>query len=174
MSETPSLLGRDRIIAALRLLGERLQDRGVEAHIYVVGGAAMALCFARDRVTRDIDAVFEPKAQVYEVARALAPELGLTDDWLNDAAKGFVPGADPSALPVFTAPGVEVTSASAQTLLAMKLLASRVEQDTDDIVALAGILGLTTSEEILAVALARYPADLMPPRARFLVESLFS
>jgi hypothetical protein len=34
--------------------------------------------------------------------------------------------------------------------------------------------GLTTSEEILAVALARYPADLMPPRARFLVESLFS
>lgn len=167
------LLSRDTIAKALELLGARLAAKGIEARIYVVGGAAMALAFARDRVTRDIDAVFEPKMQVYQVARELAPELGLPEDWLNDAAKGFVPGTDPAALPVFTAPGVEVTAASAETLLAMKVLAGRVEQDTDDIVALAQILGLTTSEEVLDVALARYPADLLPARSRFLVESVF-
>lgn len=37
--------------------------------MYVVGGAAIALAFDERRATRDIDAVFEPKASIYDEAR---------------------------------------------------------------------------------------------------------
>lgn len=42
--------------------------------MYVVGEAAIALAFDERRATRDIDAVFEPKATVYEVAAEMAAE----------------------------------------------------------------------------------------------------
>jgi hypothetical protein len=124
-------------------------------------------------MTRDIDAVFEPKSVVHSAAHNVAERLGLPDDWLNDAVKGFVPGTDPDALPIFDRPGLSVSAASARFLLAMKLRAARVEQDSDDIRFLANLLGLHTAAEVMAVAEQRYDIRELPPRARFLVEELF-
>ncbi len=45
--------------------------------MYVVGGAAIALAFDERRATRDIDAVFEPKAAVYEAADVVARDRGV-------------------------------------------------------------------------------------------------
>ncbi len=53
-------------------LGERLVGRGIEAEIYVVGGAAMMLAYDRTRVTRDIDAVGVPQEEVDAEAAAMA------------------------------------------------------------------------------------------------------
>ena len=64
-----------------------------------------------------------------------------------------------------------MTAASARFLLGMKLLAARVERDTDDIVTLARLLGLTTASEVLAAVTDMYPASLIP--VRYLVEELF-
>ena len=133
----------------------------------------IALAFDARRSTRDIDAVFEPKSEVDSAAREVADRLELPDEWLNDAVKGFIPGTDPDALPVFDRPGLAVTSASARFLLAMKLRAARVEQDVEDIRFLAYVLGLGSAGEVLAVATERYSANDLPPRARFLVEELF-
>ena len=141
--------------------------------MFVVGGAALALAFNARRTTRDIDAVFEPKSEVYSAALKVADRLGLPDDWLNDAVKGFVPGTDPDALPIFDRPGLSVSAASARFLLAMKLRAARVELDADDIGFLASLLGLKTPSEVLAVATQRFDARELPPRARFLVEQMF-
>jgi hypothetical protein len=66
------LFDADRIVELLTELGARLHRRGIEARIFIVGGAAMALAYNRTRVTRDIDAVFEPKTVVYDEARAMA------------------------------------------------------------------------------------------------------
>jgi hypothetical protein len=52
---------RARLITALQALGDEFTTRGVRGQIFVVGGAAMALSYSTRRVTRDIDAVFEPK-----------------------------------------------------------------------------------------------------------------
>lgn len=57
----------------------------------------MALAYRTRRVTRDVAAVFEPKAAVYDAARRVAQPRGLDDDWLDDAVKGFLPGPDPDA-----------------------------------------------------------------------------
>lgn len=49
--------------------------------MFIVGGAAMALAYSNRRITKDIDAVFEPKAMIYESAAKVAEQLGLPDDW---------------------------------------------------------------------------------------------
>ena len=167
------MFDRDTALQALDELASVLAARGVEGRVFVVGGAAMALAFDARRMTRDIDAVFEPKSSIYDATREVAERLGLPDDWLNDAVKGFVPGTDPDALPVFERPGLSVAAASARFLLAMKLRAARVEQDADDIRFLANLLGLHTADAVLQVAAERYDVDELPPRARFLVEEIF-
>jgi hypothetical protein len=168
------VLDRVAALQALEELASVLHARGIQGRMFVVGGAALALAFNSRRATRDIDAVFEPKSEVYSAAHEVADRLSLPDDWLNDAVKGFIPGTDPEAIPVFERPGLSVTAASARFLLAMKLRAARVELDADDIRFLADLLGLKTADAVLAIATQRYDARHLPPRARFLVDELFS
>ena len=77
MTPEDPLLDRSAIEDAFRRLGGRLARRGIVADIYVSGGAAMALAYDARRVTRDIDAVFQPHGIVLEEARAVAEELDL-------------------------------------------------------------------------------------------------
>ncbi|MDT5024731.1 MAG: hypothetical protein QOE61_1157 [Micromonosporaceae bacterium] len=69
------LMGRADLERAFTALGERLARRGVVADLFVVGGAAMALAYDADRVTRDVDAMFVPHGVVVEESRAVAEEL---------------------------------------------------------------------------------------------------
>jgi hypothetical protein len=167
------MLDRGAALSALKELASVLESRGIAGRMFVVGGAALALALNARRTTLDIDAVFEPKSEVYSAAREVADRLNLPDDWLNDAVKSYIPGTDPDALPIFDRPGLTVSAASARFLLAMKLRAARVELDVDDIRFLANLLGLHSAEEVLQVATERYDADDLPPRAKFLVQELF-
>jgi len=166
-------MNREQIIDALTSLAEELDSQGVSAQMYVVGGAAIALAFDERRSTRDIDAVFEPKAVVYEAAARLAERSGLAPDWLNDAVKGFLSGEDPAASPVLELPGLSVLAASPRTLLAMKVLAHRPGEDDEDVRLLAAHLGFERAEEVLAVAEQTY-GERLDPAARFFVEEIFS
>ena len=94
--------------------------RGLIADVYVFGGAAMALAYDARRATRDIDAVFEPHGVVLQEARVVAEELGLPPWWLNEQASSYVAaGGDPTAPRVFDHPGLRVSAASPEHLLAM-------------------------------------------------------
>jgi len=163
---------RGDIVDLLTDLGGRLAARGIEGEMYVVGGAAIALAFDERRSTRDIDAVFEPKAVIYEVAEQLAEQRGLPAGWLNDAVKGFLTGADPYAPLVLEVDGLRVSTASPRILLAMKILAHRVGEDEEDVRLLARELGLDDAAGVLAVAEAVY-GDRLEAAARFFVEQLF-
>jgi len=164
---------RDEILAALSALAAELSQRGVSAEMYVVGGAAIALAFDERRSTRDIDAVFEPKAVVYEAAAVVAEQRDLPAGWLNDAVKGFLAGPDPAAAPILDLPGLRCLTASPETLLALKVLAHRVGEDEDDLRLLAAELDLTDAEAVLAVA-ERTFGDRLDPAARFFVEQVFA
>ncbi|MGC1852555.1 MAG: DUF6036 family nucleotidyltransferase [Solirubrobacterales bacterium] len=165
-------MDRDEIVKALTALAHELEGRGVSAEMYVVGGAAIALAFDERRATHDIDAVFEPKAVVYDAAAVVAERLELPGGWLNDAVKGFLAGSDPAAAPVLDLPGLRCLTASPEVLLALKVLAHRVGEDEADLRLLAAELGLTRAEEVLAVAERTY-GDRLDPAARFFVEQLF-
>src|SRR3954447_24788646 len=162
-------MDREEIVALLTELGATLHGRGVDGEMYVVGGAAIALAYDPRRSTRDIDAVFEPKLAIYEVAREIAERFGLPAGWLNDAVKGFLAGEDPEASPILDVPGLRCMAASPRMLLALKVLAHRAGEDEDDVLLLAGALGLSTSGEVLAVAEDVF-ADRLQPAARFFVE----
>lgn len=127
------LFDRARIQDLFRRLGERLQQRGVVGDVYVIGGAAMALAYDARRATRDIDAVFLPHGIVLEEAHRLAAEIGLPQWWLNMQASAYVaPGGDPEAPLSFDHPGLRVSTASPEHLLAMKAIAAR-RRDADDL-----------------------------------------
>jgi hypothetical protein len=164
------LLNRAAIEDAFRRLGERLVRRGVVADLYVFGGAAMALAYDARRATRDIDAVFQPHGIVLDEANAVADELGLPRWWLNEQASVYVaPGGDPAARRIFDHPGLRVSAASPEHLLAMKVLAAR-RRDGDDIRFLIKHLGLSSVEEILALCGEVFPDEDVPERARLIVE----
>ena len=55
------MLGAGEITRLLSLLAAELAGDGHTAELFMVGGAAMALAYDRERVTRDLDVVFEPK-----------------------------------------------------------------------------------------------------------------
>jgi hypothetical protein len=80
-------MDRAEIVEALTAVGESLERRGLRGEMYLVGGAAIALAYDSRRATRDIDAVFEPKAAIYEAAAEVAERSGLPPGWLNDLSR---------------------------------------------------------------------------------------
>lgn len=165
-------MDRAQIQTALIALAHVLHERGITGEMYVVGGAAIALAYSDQRATRDVDAIFEPKMEIYAAAENVANQLGLPANWLNDAVKGFL-SPDPDATTIFDMPGLRCMVASPRILLALKVLAHRVGEDEDDIRTLAASIGATTSSEVLAIAEETF-ADRLTPAARFFVEELFS
>lgn len=163
---------RAAIVAALQELGDELTRQGVRGEIFIVGGAAMALAYSTRRVTKDIDAVFEPKAVIYQAAVRVAERLGLPDDWLNDAVKCFLPREDEDARPVPDVHGIEITTASPRYLLAMKLMAMRIGEDDEDIEVLLQQAGIHTVDEALALLKHMYPYREPLPKTRFFLEEL--
>jgi hypothetical protein len=174
VSNTEPLLDRAAIEDAFRRLGERLARRGLIADIYVIGGAAMALAYDARRSTRDIDAVFEPHGIVQDEARALARDLGLPPWWLNEQASVYVaPGGDPAARRVFDHPGLRVSAASPEHLLAMKVLAAR-RRDAGDIRFLVQHLHLNSAKDVLSLCSEIFPDEPVPDRARLVLEDVFA
>ncbi len=165
-------MDRETILKALRALARVLEARGIQGEMFLVGGAAIAVAYNARRATRDVDAIFEPKQAIYEAARIVAEEMGLPDNWLNDAVKLFLRGHDPHPLPVLDEPGLRVFSASPRYLLALKLLAGRRE-DEADIRLLIDQLGIRTIDEALQVVLSVYPESQILPRTQFLLEEIF-
>ena len=165
---------RARIVAALEALGQELTAAGIHGQVFIVGGAAMALAYSTRRVTRDIDGVFEPKAAIYEAAGRVAERLELPEDWLNDGVKGFLPGADRDAVPLPEVEGIEVTTASARYLLAMKLLAMRFGEDDDDIAILLRQTGISSPDAALDLFARMYPDREPPLRTRLFLEEILS
>lgn len=167
------LLDRARITALFRQLGERLQRRGVVGDIYVIGGAAMALAYDARRATRDIDAVFLPHGIVLEEALALAAELDLPRWWLDEQASAYIaPGGDPEAPLSFDHPGLRVTTASPEHLLAMKMMAAR-RRDIEDLRLLVAQLGLTSPAQVIEVCARVFPDEPLRDRARLVLADLF-
>ncbi len=167
-----ALLTRDLIEAALTMLDAELGRAGQRASVHLVGGAVMCLVFHARESTRDVDAWFDAPGAVRAAAARVAEALQLPEDWLNDAAKGFLP-AGARFESWRTLPNLEILVADARTLFVMKCAAARTEEDAGDIRVLARELGITTSREALAIVEQYYAAERLPVRTRLLLEELF-
>jgi hypothetical protein len=175
------VIDRHRILRALARVAELLRARGAEGEICLRGGTVMVLAFNARASTNDVDAVFEPASAVREAAAQVAAEQALPEEWLNDGAKGFVSArheAITGDLPQFD--GLRVTAPTAEYILAMKCMSSRIGHAADapgdvaDIRFLIRHLGLRTADEALAIVGRYYPEGRIPARAGYLLEELFA
>ena len=147
----------DAVEALLTELGRRLDGRGLVAELYVVGGSAMALAYDGRRVTRDVDALFRPRDEVLAVAAQMAEDQGLPADWLNDAVRTVMPlEPDDGPADVLEVPGVRVSVASPEYLLAMKCMTTRQSEGDLDDAALLAVLTGNDDEQKLARVVQRY------------------
>jgi hypothetical protein len=153
-------------------LNEELKARGVVGEIGLCGGAVMCLVFDARRATKDVDAIFAPARELREAAARVAEPLGVPENWLNDAAKGYFAGSPPQQ-EVLNLSNLRVWSPTADYMLAMKCVAARFDtHDRDDVLFLIKHLGLRSPSEVFAVVSRYYPHQLVPPKTQFLVEEL--
>lgn len=164
----------EEVLELLHELSDGLQARGTKAELFLVGGSAMSLCYSPRRLTRDLDAIFEPKTVVYEVARDIAIARGIPESWLNDGVKGFLPGNDQDARVLFETEWLTVRVASPRYMFLLKAFASRLGADEDDLRVLWPLTGFKDVPEALEALEKAYPHVELPPRAKFLLQELFS
>ncbi|MDQ1218118.1 DUF6036 family nucleotidyltransferase [Microbacterium arborescens] len=157
------------------LLGEMSElplERGVEAQLFVVGGAAMALAYNRERLTRDVDAVFVSSREVRDAAEEIAERHELEPDWLNDGAKGFMPYTDENPRTAFESESLLVQVPSREYLLAMKLHASRDARDLNDADLLFNEAGYTEAQQDVDLLSRSYPASMLLPKHRCVADDI--
>jgi len=159
-------MDRDEIHGALRELSEVLDDRGVVARIYVVGGAAMVLAYESRFSTDDVDGSGYPTDDVLAAAVEIAERRGLKSGWLHDSVKVYFPTfKEPDWRPVIKVGTVDVVVADERTLLAMKMRASRGRRDELDIKFLLDTCGISSVDGALALYDEYFPEDELPERA---------
>jgi hypothetical protein len=153
-------LTADEIKALLARLAERLRARGASASVFIVGGAAIAVGSRRYlRQTEDIDAITRDEIVMRE-ARDLAAEIGLPRTWLNTRAGMWMPPVPEQVLEPVAEPGLHVTYASDEFLLATKLIAQR-RKDSRDILELAARKGMSSATaDDLESLIYRYYTDV--------------
>ena len=168
----------NEIVEALSLLNAELRKRQAVGELCLFGGAVMVLVFRERNSTKDIDAIFHPSDTIRVCAEAVAQELGLPNDWLNDGVKGFIETQPPLGqhpnLPQYD--HLKLLAPTPEYLLAMKCLASRIgagQTDYADAKTLVRHLGYQTPEQVMALIEEYYPVAQIPIRARYFIEELF-
>jgi Nucleotidyltransferase of unknown function (DUF6036) len=129
-------VNKDDIERYLQLLGQELQTRNTVGTILLLGGAVMLLEVGNRATTQDIDAFIEGNNTplIRQAIAAVAQREDLAQDWLNDAAKGFL-YSQPITVLWRRYPGLNVYIPSLDYILAMKVVAGR-PRDIEDAKAL--------------------------------------
>ena len=175
-----STLTRETILRGLQALSDELGKLGVTGEVCLFGGTVMVLAFSARLMTKDVDALFQPTQTIRDLARHIAGEQHLSDDWLNDGVKGFISGRHETTagnLPQFA--HLRLTMPVAEYLLAMKCMAARIggtsnePSDVADIIFLVRHLQLQSAQEVLDLVGQYYPASRTSVKTQYLVEGLF-
>jgi len=101
------------------------------------------------------------------VAQQVGRRRGLNDEWLNDAAKAYVPVFKEPEWRLFkTAGSLSIHLADSRSMLAMKIRASRGRRDEADLRVLMLECGITSEEDAVALFDEYFPDDALKPTAR--------
>lgn len=166
------MLTSERILACLAAVNEELRLKGQKGEIGLVGGAVMCLVFNARKATRDVDAVFEPSMVIRQAAAKVARQMGLSEDWLYDAAKGYLVGKFKRE-DVRQFSNLIVWAPEARYMLAMKCISARWDtSDRDDVIFLTRYLGLKHPEQVFAVIQDYYPKLQIPAKTQFFIEEI--
>jgi hypothetical protein len=166
------ILTKIEILEAFKILNSKFQIENAKAEVCLVGGAVMCLVFNAREQTKDVDAIFHPKAKMYQLAKLVAEELGLPEDWLNDSAKAYV-NKKLEKIEILNLSNLKIFAPSAKYMLAMKCLASRVgTKDESDIEFLIKHLKLKKAQEVISIVSKYYDEKLIQPKTQYMIEEI--
>jgi hypothetical protein len=169
----PALTQED-IRRLFELLNEELRQSGTSGELYLVGGAVMCLAYNARQSTADVDALFQPAAQVRKAAERAAARAHMPADWLNDGVKGFL--SDNADFTSFLElDHLRVMVAEPHYLLAMKCLAMRIGaefHDEDDVRFLLRLLDVRSYDQALEIITKYYPLERFPQKTLYALEEL--
>jgi hypothetical protein len=166
------MLDSKTILRLFSALNDELREVGVRGEIGICGGAVMCLVFNARQSTKDVDAVFMPTQEIRDASRAVAEKLGVPQDWLNDAAKGYFL-SQPPVHDVVELSHLRVWAPQADYMLAMKCVSARFDShDLDDTKFLLKHLGVGSVEAASRIIEQYYPRRSIPAKTQFLLEEL--
>lgn len=165
-------LTREIMFGLLVELDDELALYGITGEVALFGGSALCLAYGLRESTHDVDAFFQPSQGIRQAIINIAKRHpGLGEDWLDDGVKDFL-YTEPPLSTVWQGTHLRVTTPSQEYLLAMKLAIMRTGENSPDLrdaLALCQSLGITSSEQALAVASQWVPWDVIPLRSRYLL-----
>ncbi len=168
------MLDSQTILKLFDALNEELCLVGVHGEIGICGGAVMCLVFNARESTKDVEAIFRPTQEIRDASRSVADKLGVPEDWLNDAAKGYFL-AQPPVHEVVELSHLRVWAPQADYMLAMKCVSARFDShDLDDAKFLLKHLKIKSVAEASSIIETYYPRKVIPTKTQFLLEELLS
>lgn len=185
-SKTP-LFTAERLGEALNELGQLAHDAGRVIDIAIYGGSCLMLVSNFRIATADVDAVAADQSFLDSAAQTVAARRGWPRDWLNDGVRaylsprveGFVQHMLLRTYPCEEAPGLRVFVPTAEYMLAMKLMALRLEpaserNDLEDILNLMQVTGLKEKADIVRFAARFYPEARTSGKLALAVDHLWN
>ena len=166
-------LDKQLMLACFEKLNQKLAQADEHREIIIFGGASMCLVFGSRGYTRDVDAIFQPKTDLYQMAKEVANEMNIQEDWLNDGIKRFIYTNPPHVEPK-TYSNLKIQSATAEYILAMKCYAAREgSKDRDDAIFLKNHLKLNSYLEVLDIVEKYVPRKFLSVKTVAFAEGLF-
>ncbi len=168
------MLTKEQIRQYLEEINARLATQDATGEIVLCGGAVMTLVYDARPATKDVDALFAPSAVIRDIAKDMAVENNLEEDWLNDAAKGFIDTAKMRFANVLELSNLIVRRPQDEEMLALKLAAAREDsKDADDALFLMGVVNVRSLEQVYEIVERYIPKTMLTPMVSFFAQEMY-
>ena len=177
---------KDDLASAFHELGELAVRAGKVIDLAVYGGSCLMLVSNFRIASEDVDAVAITDQDFIDGAAAvIAARRAWPENWLNDGVRTYLSPAIEghkahelyATYPDEATPGLRVYVPTPEYMLAMKLMAMRVEaienKDLDDIFSLLQVVGIKDKSAIVAFAAQFYPEARVSGKLQLALDHLW-
>ena len=136
----------------------------------------MCLAFGARASTKDIDGFFQPTDVIRKAAGKVALDAQISEDWLNDAVKGYLSNKGEFS-DYLELSNLKIMTAKPEYLLAMKCLAMRLGaefHDEADVRYLLRYLNINSYGQAIGIIEKYYPKELFPQKTLYALEELLT
>jgi hypothetical protein len=168
-------LSKKQILRCLEELSAEMGKQNLKGEILLFGGAAMVLAFNARSSTKDVDAIFRPKKEIYAISKKIARKHHLPEGWLNDSVKGFITSDSFKQNLFIRYKNLAVYTPEPQYLLAMKCMSMRIgleSSDIDDIKTLLKYLQIKKTEDVFQLLEQYYPQNKIPQKTFYAIDEI--
>lgn len=154
------------------MTASRLRMLRARSSLWRCGHGSRVRCPAINEGCRRL---FAPTAVIRDIAKSMAEEHGLEEDWFNDAAKGFIDTSRMAFQDVVVFSHLRVRRPGDEEMLALKLASAREDSmDAKDALFLMELVEPESLERVYEIIEKHIPAPRLTPMASFFAQEIFA